>query len=343
MKKHAKIIGTGSSVGDLIVTNKDLEKIYDTTDEWIQTNIGIKTRRFAKEGQSTSDMAAVAGQNALDMAGLKASDIDLIILATNTPDHTFPNSSLLVKRKLNADKAAVFDMKAQCSGFVHLLAVGAQMALGHFKNVMVIASEVIKPMLDPKDRMSNCLFGDGASAVILTEGNNESGVMAYHLDADPMFYENAYVPKGGSAEPFNRDSFINGDHYIQYRMSSSKGKKTDNIMSDKAKEWDFVKSALILTLNKSLSIIGKEAKDLDFLLPHPGNMRTLNLVLNELNIPREKSHVTFDKFGNTSGPQIGISMDEAFRKNLIKKGDLVGMNAIGMGMQWGSLIFKSSI
>lgn len=341
--KSIGIIGTGSSIGERIVTNKELEDLYQTSDAWIQEHLGIQSRAKSDLGTSTTDLALEASKKALDMAGLKPKDIDLIILATCTPDHMAPASALLLQHKLRAGKAAVFDMKAQCAGFVHLITVASQMARAGYKNVLAVASEALLKMMDPEDRLCNALFGDGASAVILSEIDSDShGILSHHLGANPMFYEQTIVPAGGTASPLTLEAFNNRDHYLKFRLASSKNEGDDIASQTEMKtwQWSFACSALVDSLEISLKKIHCSFDDIDFLLPHPGHIKALNLILSQMNIPKEKCHVTFDKYGNTSGPQIGISLDEAVRSGRIKTDDLIGMTAIGMGMQWGSVVLR---
>lgn len=343
--KRARIIGTGSYVGDNIITNKDLEKRYDTSEEWINKHLGIRTRRVARDNQVTSDLAYEAAKNALDMAGLKPRDIDLIILATCTPDHLFPGTSLMVQKKLEAGRAAVFDMKAQCAGFIHLATVGAQMAVGDFNNVLVIAAELIinGGLIDPEDRISNCLFGDGASAMVLTQSDDEEkGILSYYLGSNPIFYDYGVIPAGGTANKLNMEELKKGNNYLKHKLSTSGNKNDEDIefaMDAKSFEGAFIKHALVESMNISLDKADKKPSDLDFFIPHPGNMNNYKAVLEKLNIPASKSYVVLDKYGNSSGPQIGIALDEAIRAGHIKENDLVSMTGIGMGMQYGSLLF----
>lgn len=344
MEKNIGIIGTGSYIGEKLITNKDLEKIYDTNDEWIRKHLGVTARTKARDDQNTSDLAFEACKKALDMAKLEATDIDLIILATCSPDHLAPGTSLLVQRKLGATNAAVFDMKAQCAGFVHLLVVGALMAQGNFKNVMVVASELLLRSMNPSDRFNNALFADGASAAILTEvPGTDTGILSYHLGANPDFYEAALIPGGGSANPLTPDKLEKGEQYLTWAFSNSGKTNKDEIAHNtdmKAKEWEFICNAVVNSMKDSLSQIHANVGDLDFVLAHPGSIKALGAIKQMLKIPDEKIGEVFTKYGNSSGPQVGIALDEAVRSGKIKSGNLIGLFGIGMGMQWGSVIFR---
>lgn len=344
MKKSVGIIGTGSYTGDQLITNKDLEKVYDTSDEWIKKHIGVTARTKASDDQATSDLAYEACKNALDMAKLEAKDIDLIILATCTPDHWAPGSSLLVQRKLGASNAAVFDMKAQCAGFVHLLVVGALMAQGNFKNVMVVASEVLLRLMNPEDRFNNALFADGAAAAILTEiDETDNGILSYHLGANPEFYEAALVPSGGSARPLTQEALARGEQFLTWAFSNAGKTNKDEIAQNtdmKAKEWEFICNAVVNSMRDSLAQINAGTDDLDYVLAHPGSIKALGAIKDMLNIPDQKIGEVLTKYGNSSGPQVGIALDEAVRAGKIKSGDLIGLFGIGMGMQWGSVVLR---
>lgn len=346
MKINVGIIGTGSYFGEQLITNKDLENVYNTSDEWIKKHLGVTARTKARDDQNTSDLAYEACKRALAMADLEAKDIDLIILATCTPDHIAPGSSLLVQRKLGASNAAVFDMKAQCAGFVHLLVIGALMAQGNFKNVLVVASEVLLRLMNPEDRFNNALFADGAAAAILTEIEGaDNGILSYHLGANPDFYEAALVPSGGSARQLTCERLSKGEQYLTWAFSNAGKTNKDEIAQNtdmKAREWEFICNAVVSSMRDSLAQINAKASDLDYILAHPGSVKALEVIKGMLNVPDNKVDEVLTKYGNSSGPQVGIALDEAVRSGKIVSGDLIGLFGIGMGMQWGSVILRWS-
>lgn len=321
-----KIIGTGSSLPDDIMTNFDLEKIVDTSDEWIKSRTGIRERRIAKDNEATSDFALKASKKALEMAGITAEDLDLIIVATITPDMGFPATACIVQEKLGASKAAAFDLEAACSGFLYATTVGEQfIKSGAYKYVLVIGAETMSKILDFKDRNTCVLFGDGAGAVVLSPSNDESGIKSFELGADGRGGKFLDMPAGGSRLPATEETVKDRLHYL--RMDGS----------------EVFKFAVRTMGTSSLNVIkkaGLTVDELDYLVPHQANIRIINSALKKLKLPIEKVKMNLDKYGNTSAASIPIALDEAVREGNIKKGDNVVLVGFGGGLTWGACLIK---
>ena len=325
-EKAVGIIGLGMYVPDTVLTNKELEKIVDTDDTWITERTGIKERRIVDKDMATSDLAAKAGANALADAGLSAEDIDLIIVATATPDMLFPSVACLVQDKLKASKAAAFDLSAGCSGFVYGLATGAQfIKTGLYKKVLVIGAEVISRILDWQDRGTCVIFGDGAGAVVLSETKEGFGILGLHLGADGSGGELLKQPAGGSRIPASLES-IDGRQHFLYMNGNEVFKFATKIMGEAAV--------------KALENAGMTPADIDLLIPHQANIRIIQSAAKRLKMPLEKVIINVDKYGNTSAASIPIAMTEALKAGKINNGDVLVLVGFGAGLTWGSCVIK---
>lgn len=325
--QSAIIIGTGSYVPDNIVTNDDLAKIVDTSDEWIRTRSGIRQRHFAAKDEATSDMACVAAQRAIDAAGIDRSVIDLIIVATMTPDMPFPSTACLIQSKLGLPNVTTFDMQAACSGFVYALSVANSMlASGNFNNALVIGAEKMSGILDFEDRTTCVLFGDGAGAAVLTRAPADKiGILGAIGGADGSCPSLLQQPGGGSAMPASETSIATRQHFLK--------------MNGK----EIFKSAVRVMGQASTDIleqVGYTPEDLDLVIPHQANMRIIESLAKRLEIPMEKFHNNLDRFGNTSAASVPIALDEAYRAGRIKSGDLILLVAFGAGLTWASTLIK---
>ena len=325
--QSAIILGTGSYAPENVVTNDDLAKIVDTSDEWIRTRSGIGQRHFAAKDEATSDMACIAAQRAIEAAGIERNEIDLIIVATMTPDMPFPSTACLVQSKLELPNVTTFDMQAACSGFVYALSVANSMLLsGNFSKALVIGAEKMSGILDFEDRTTCVLFGDGAGAAILARDTTANvGILGAIGGADGSSPSLLQQPGGGSAMPASEASIAARQHFLK--------------MNGK----EIFKSAVRVMGQASTDIleqVGYTAEDLDLVIPHQANMRIIESLAKRLKIPMEKFHNNLDRFGNTSAASVPIALDEAFRAGRIKSGDLILLVAFGAGLTWASTLIR---
>jgi len=323
-----QVTGTGSFLPDSVLTNQDLEKMVDTSDEWIITRTGISERRIAKNGLTTSDMAAMAAQKALEKAGRKPEEIDVIIVATVTSDYMFPSTACLVQKKIGAVNAAAFDLSAACSGFLYALISGfAYINSGCYKNVLIIGAESLSKITDWTDRSTCVLFGDGAGAVVLEQNNisNATKVLYKCLGADGSGSYMLEVPAGGTAKPASAETVNNREHYIKM-----KGNELYKWAVNKMK--DLVEESIVKS--------GISCEDIKYIIPHQVNIRIIEGALKRLNIPIEKVIINLDRYGNTSSASIPIALDELNRNGNLKKGDIIVLVAFGSGLTWAACTLK---
>lgn len=326
-KQSVIILGTGSYTPQNAVTNDDMAKIVDTSDEWIRTRSGIRARCFAAEGEHTSDMACAAGTRAIEAASIDRSEIDLIIVATMTPDMPFPSTACLVQSKMGLPNTTAFDMQAACSGFVYALSVASSMLRsGNFKKALVIGAEKMSSVLDFEDRTTCVLFGDGAGAVVLGRSETEDvGVLSNLEGSDGSTPSMLQQPAGGSAMPASAESLASRQHFLK--------------MNGK----EIFKSAVRVMCKASTDILERcdyQSEDLALVIPHQANMRIIESLSKRLKIPMEKFHNNLDRVGNTSAASVPIALDEAFRAGRIQSGDLVLLVAFGAGLTWASTLIK---
>jgi len=325
-KIRAAIVGTGSYLPEKVLTNADLEKLVETSDEWIFTRTGIRQRRVAAEGQTTSDLGVEAARRALDAAGLKPEDITLIITATITPDHFFPSTSCLIQKKLGAPNTGGFDLSAACAGFVYATIMGARLIEADPRQtVLVVGAETLTRITDFTDRTSCILFGDGAGAAVLRASDAGNGILASEYGVDGAGSDFMRVPAGGSALPASEDTVRKRLHYMQIN-----GRETFRFAV--VKMADLVEAALRdsgLTMN-----------DVALIVPHQVNSRILQAAAERLNIGMEKLYCNIDRFGNTSAASVPIALDEAVRAGRIKRGDAVVLVAFGGGLSWSSAVIR---
>lgn len=326
LELKCKILGSGSALPNRVITNFDLEKIIDTSDEWIVTRTGIKERRFAEESVSTSDMAAEAAMKAIEAAGLTPEDIDLIIVGTITPDMVFPSTACLVQDKIGAKKAAAFDLEAACTGFIYGLAVAQQfISTGFYKHILVIGAETMSRIIDMKDRNTAVIFGDGAGAVVVGPSDGTQGIMGFDLGADGDGGRFLYMPAGGSAQPATEKTVADRLHYVKME-----GK-------------DVFRFAVRAMENSSVAAVEKSGlaiEEINYLVPHQANMRIIGAAAKKMNLPMEKVHVNLDRCGNMSAASIPVALDEAIRGQKIKAGDNVVVVGFGGGLTWGACVIK---
>jgi 3-oxoacyl-[acyl-carrier-protein] synthase-3 len=322
---EVKILGTGSSVPERIITNFDLEKMVDTSDEWITTRTGIKERRIAQEEESTSTFALLAAQRALQAAQVSPEELDLIIVATVTPDMLFPATACLLQRELKAHKAASFDLEAGCTGFVYALSLAEKyLRGGGGEKALVVGAETLSKILDWEDRSTCVLFGDGAGAAVLGL-SEEEGIIATYLGSDGGGAHLLELPAGCSRMPASLDTVNSRLHYI--KMNGN----------------EVFKFAVKIMEEASLEVIKRgqvEIDEVSLFIPHQANIRIINSAAKRLGIPEEKVFVNVHKYGNTSSASVPLALDEAYREGKIKRSDLVLLVGFGAGLTWGSALIR---
>jgi 3-oxoacyl-[acyl-carrier-protein] synthase-3 len=319
---YSRIIGSGSHLPEKTLTNLDLEKIVETSDEWIVERTGIKQRHIVGENETTSDLATKAAKNALEAAGVTKDEIDLIIVATTTPDRVFPSTACLVQEKLGIHGCAAFDVQAVCTGFVYALSVADKfIKSGSSRCALVIGAETLSKILDWNDRTTCVLFGDGAGAVVLS-ASDEAGILSTHLHADGQ-YKELLTTTGGVSE--NTASFQKGEAFI-----TMKGNEV----------FKMAVNTLGAIVDETLQHNNMEKEDVDWLVPHQANIRIINATAKKLKMPTERVVITVDKHGNTSAASIPLALDVAIRDGRIKRGETVLMEAFGGGFTWGSVLAK---
>lgn len=324
--KKARIIGTGSYLPEKVLTNFDLEKMVDTTNEWISARTGIEERRIAAENEMTSDLAVIAAQRAMDMAGVTAEEIDLVIVGTITGDFPWPSTACLVQDKLGAVNAAAWDVSAACSGFVYALTSATQyLQAGTAKRALVIGAEILSRIIDWEDRNTCILFGDGAGAVVLEAQDGDNGILSTHLHSDGSYWELLYQPGFGAKHPATvsgieqRLPFLHMAGNEVYKMA--------------------VRSLYDVAV-EALDANNMTIDDVKLLFPHQANRRILDAVKKRLKLGDEQMYVNVDKCGNTSGASIPIALDEANRKGLLNEGDVLVFDAFGGGFTWGACLLR---
>ncbi|MBD8976087.1 beta-ketoacyl-ACP synthase III [Veillonella magna] len=324
--KPVGIIGTGSFLPDNVVTNHDLEKMVDTSDQWIRERTGIEERRVAPEGMNASDMATQAAKKALEAAGLTAEDIDCIIVATLTGDMAIPSTACIVQANLGATKAAAFDLGAACSGFVYgLITAGSYVNMNMFKNVLVIGVEVLSRVLNWKDRGTCILFGDGAGAAVVSTVEEGYGMRGMDMGADGTGGMSLSIPSSGTAMVPNDQRIEEGLTYIHMNGSEV---------------YKFAVKTMGRTVLNALERANMELEELDCFIPHQANLRIIDSAAHRLKLSEDKVFVNLPKYGNTSAASIGIALDEAVRSGFVKKGDNVAFAGFGAGLTWAGLVMK---
>ncbi|MEN3003245.1 beta-ketoacyl-ACP synthase III [Dehalobacterium formicoaceticum] len=320
------IAGVGSYVPERILTNDELEQMVDTSDEWIRTRTGISTRHIAAENQATSDLAYEAAKIALEDAGLKAEELDLIIVATSSPDMLFPATSCILQEKLGIKGKPSFDMEAACSGFIYGLAVGAQfIATGIYENVLVVGAETLSRLVDWEDRNTCVLFGDGAGAAVLRPVEKGKGLLSFYLGADGGGGDLLKVAAGGAALPASCETVENRLHFISMK-GNEVYKFAVRVMG----------SAAVTALEKA----GLSKDDVSFVVPHQANIRIVEAAMRRLGLPMEKAFINLNKYGNMSSASIPVALDELYRTQKLKEDDILVLVGFGAGLTWGSAVIK---
>ena len=319
----ARIAGTGSYLPEKVLTNDDLSKIVDTTDEWIVSRTGIRQRHIAAEGETTSDLGYQAALRALEAAGVDASDVDLIIVGTTTPDIIFPSTACLIQQRLGVAGCPAFDVNAACSGFIYALSVADNfIRAGAARTALVIGAETLTRMVDWTERTSCVLFGDGAGAVVL-KADDSIGILSTHLHADGAKRDLLYNPVGVSVG-FKPDEPNVG---VRIRMSGNDVFK-------------YAVKALDSVVDETLAANGLDKHDLDWLIPHQANLRIIEATAKRLDMPMDRVVVTVDRHGNTSSGSVPLALDEAVRSGRVQRGQLLLLEAFGGGFTWGSALLR---
>jgi len=322
----AMILGTGHATPEKILTNTDLEKIVDTSDEWITTRTGIRQRHVAEPGTPLSELATAAARKALDDAHVEPEELDLIIVGTVTGDMKFPASACLIQQQLGAKQAAAFDVSAACSGFLYGLQIAeGLMTVNGYQRVLLIGGEVLTSMVDWQDRDTCVLFGDGAGAVILGPAKDGRGVLHANMFCDGNHSRLLYNAGGGSLNPPSPENIASGVHAIKME-----GQEV----------FRHAVVSMCTALKKALKQANLTVEDLDLLIPHQANLRIIEAVGKRFKIAEEKVFVNVDRYGNTSAASIPIALDEAFRSRRIQKGSLVAMVTFGAGFTWAASIIR---
>lgn len=317
------IVGCGSYLPERVMTNAELAGIVDTSDEWIVARSGIRQRHIAAEGETTGDLAEAAARDALDHAGLQPDDIDLIVLATATPDNTFPATATVVQSRLGIRHGAAFDVQAVCSGFVYALATADNfLKAGQFRRALVIGAETFSRILDWEDRTTCVLFGDGAGAIVLEamEGdgtNADRGILTSHLHADGCHHDLLYVDGGPSSTQTVGHLRMSGKEVFRHAVVN-----------------------LSAVINEALEATGLQADDIDWVIPHQANKRILDGTARKLKLDPSKVVVTVDRHGNTSAASVPLALTEAVRDGRIQRGQLLLLEAMGGGFTWGSALVR---
>ena len=323
MAYRSRIIGTGSHLPDKVVTNDDLTKTVDTTDEWIQERTGIRERRIAHKGETTAALAFQAAENALEAAGKTGDDLDLIVVATTTPDNTFPSTATKVQAMLGMDRGAAFDVQAVCSGFIYALSVADNFVrAGQAKTVLVIGAEVFSRIIDWEDRTTCVLFGDGAGAVVLEaqevdEDLADIGILSTHLHSDGKLRDLLYTDGGPGTNSTVGHVRMLGREVFRHAVTN-----------------------LAAVVGEALEANGLDQSDIDWLVPHQANKRILDGTAKKLGLPEERVVITVDRHANTSAASVPLALDEAVRDGRIQPGQLVLMEAMGGGLTWGAALVR---
>jgi 3-oxoacyl-[acyl-carrier-protein] synthase-3 len=325
-RRKIKITGTGFYVPDKILTNLDLEKMVDTSDEWIITRTGIKERRIASQDQATSDLAIEAGKRTLKNAGLEVKDIDLIIVATSTPDTIFPSTACWVQKGLNADHIPAFDISVGCTGFLYGMILAESLILsGVNKRVLLIGGELLTKVVNWEDRNTCVLFGDAAAAVVLEESKDESGMLSFYWKADGELGNLLSLPAGGTRLPATAETVARKLHCLQMK-GNEVFKHAVKRMGEAALE--------------ALKIANLKTSDIDIFISHQANIRIMEATGRRLNLPPEKVYSNIDKYGNVSVASIPISLDELREDGKLKKGMVIVMDAFGAGFTWAAVAYR---
>ncbi len=331
---RTRLIGTGHFVPEQVVTNDDIARRIDTSDEWIRTRTGIRERRMLREDETTSDMAAEAGRRACDAAGIKPSDLDCIVVATTTADMPMPSCAIMTQYKLGA-RGPAFDVGAACAGFTYgTSVVDGMIQSRRYKYCLFVGAEALSKYLDPLDRGTCILFGDGAGAVVCVaedQGDipanhpDARGILSSFLDADGRFHKDLMIPGGGTAAPPSERTIAERMHYLRMNGKVIFSQAVRNLSN---------------ACFKAMEEVGFGPDDIDIVIPHQANLRIIDAVAKRMRISKDKFHVNLDRYGNTSAASIPIALDEAVRSGLVKEGTTILHCGLGAGLTWGAVVVR---
>lgn len=325
-ERRIKIRSTGVYLPDKVLTNADLEKMVDTSDEWITTRTGIKERRIVSKEQVTSDLAVNAARMALERGGLKAEDVDLILVATNTPDTIFPATACWVQKKLGIKEIPAFDLEAGCTGLLYALIVAESLILsGTARRILLIGADILTKITNWEDRSTCVLFGDGAGAFILEESDDDSGLISHYWGADGSLAELLILPGGGTLHPANEKTVEKKLHYLTM--------KGNEVFKHAVKRMG--ESAL-----EALKRAGLDKSQVDYLIPHQANLRIIEATGERLNLPKEKIVANIHKYGNMSVATIPVALHELAEEGKLQKGQIIVMVAFGAGFTWAAAVYR---
>lgn len=324
--QRASITGIGSYLPNKVLTNYDLEKMVDTSNDWIIQRTGIKERRIVENGVTTSDLATQASLRAMEDAGVSPKDLDMIITSTITPDHIFPSTSCYIQQKIGATRACAFDILAACAGFIYAMSIGQSFInSGAMKTILVVGAECLSKITDYTDRATCVLFGDGAGAVVIQRDPIKHEILSSHLAADGSEADVLIMPGGGARNPASLESVHQRLHYIQF-----KGKEVFKLAINN------ITNLILETTREN----GLTLNDIDLIIPHQSNLRIIEATMEKLGLPMEKAFVNIDKYGNTSSASVPIAIDEARKEGRLRKGNIVMLVAFGGGLTWGSSVIR---
>ncbi len=325
-RRRVKIAATGFYVPPKILTNADLEKMVDTSDEWIVTRTGIRERHIADPAQATSDLCVAAARMALEKGSFKVEDIDLILVATSTPDTIFPSTACWVQKGLGAPEVPAFDLSAGCTGFLYGMILAESLILnGACRRILLIGGELLTKITNWQDRSTCVLFGDAAGAVVLEESHDDSGILSYYWKADGSLAELLYLPAGGTRLPASAETVANGLHYISMK-GNEVFKHAVRRMGEAAVE--------------ALRLAGLKKEDVTHFIPHQANIRIIEATGDRLKLPAEKVYANIDRYGNVSVASIPICLEELRQQQKLKKGDILLMDAFGAGFTWAAVVYR---
>jgi len=329
MNYRAIISGTGHYTPAAVLTNADLERIVDTSDEWIIARTGIRERRIRHNGEATSDFIVAAAQGAIDESGLTPRDIEAVIVGTVTPDYRLPSTASIVQQKLDIPRAAIMDIAAACAGFLYGLALAkACVEAGMYRAILLAGAETLSSITNYRDRNTCVLFGDGCGCAVVTRGNSgnhDQGILATHISGDGRLGNLLHMPIGGSRVPLTPQNFSEHGHLIAM---------------DGREVFKHAVREMADSCARALDMAGLDAGDIDLIVPHQANIRIIEALARRLGVDRNKVYVNIDRYGNTSAASVPIALDEARRAGLIRKGHTVLMTAFGGGLTWGSAVVR---
>lgn len=324
--RKSSIVGTGSYIPKRVLTNADLEKMVDTSDEWITTRTGIKERRIVDKDEAASDLAYKASIKAMEAANIKPEELDMIIVATITPDMIFPATACVLQKKLGVRKIAAFDLEVACSGFLYGISIASQfIATGMYDTILIVAAEALSKIVDWQDRNTCVLFADGAGAVVLKPSEGDNQIISSCLGADGEGADLVGVPAGGSRLPASLETVRNRQHYM---------KMNGNGLFKEAVK------AMVQAADISLQKGGLTYKDIDFFIPHQANIRIIKAVAKRMGLSMDKVCINLDRYGNMSAASVAVALDEAVREKRIKRGDKILLTCFGGGLSWASLVIE---